>query len=141
MHEFVLPVHDFDIDNANLLCHSDGGTRAASCSAAGWYLEAVVERENRCYTFPLAMAGEHLHEPISSFTAELIGLEDAVSYVHMLVSKRRDGRTNMPAQYESVAAHATASTCAGCGLELFECNCVDSDVPMGDSEPSSDSDD
>ena len=71
-HEFKPPLLGFTPLEANFICHSDGGTRAASCSAAGWFLEAVVIRGELRYTFPVAMHGQFFSTPISSFLAEAI---------------------------------------------------------------------
>eukprot|EP00959_Pyramimonas_sp_CCMP1952_P133467 2790858-Pyramimonas_sp.AAC.1 len=68
---------DFTIVDANLVCHSDGGTRAGSCSAAAWILEAIVSRNGFMHIFPIATRGIFLDCPVSSFTAETIALDDA----------------------------------------------------------------
>ena len=67
--------------DANYICHSDGGTRADSCSAVGWIIEAVVYRGEYKHTFPIAMSGKFLAQPISSFTTEAIALDEAISYL------------------------------------------------------------
>ena len=84
-HAFQPPLDDFRIQGANFICHSDGGTRAGSCSAAGWFIEAIVERKGFRHTFPCAMAGKFLKSPISSFTAEAVALEDATLYPKTLI--------------------------------------------------------
>ena len=83
---FEPPLADFTPLEANFICHSDGGTRAASCSAAGWFLEAVVIRGELRYTFPVAMHGQFFNEPISSFLAEAIAVDEAIAYFPKLVS-------------------------------------------------------
>ena len=75
---FDAPWPGFSIWNANLLCHSDRGTRAGSCSAAGWYIEAIETRDGKPHTFPVAMAGIFMAKPISSFTAETVALQEAI---------------------------------------------------------------
>ena len=87
IHTFNPPLPDFSVNEANFICHRDGGTRAGSCSAAAWYLEAIVTRGDMQYTFPVAMEGKFLKQPISSFTAELIGLDEAIRYTHNLILK------------------------------------------------------
>ena len=79
--------HSLDLGNANFLCHSDGGTRECTCSAAGWIIEAVVEHDGRNLQLPIAMPDKFLAQPVSSFTAELIALDDAISFLHDIVSK------------------------------------------------------
>ena len=73
------PLVDFVTHEANYICHSDGGTRAGSCSAAGWVIEAVVTRDSQTVLFPVLMKGIYIKDPISSFLAEAIALEDVVS--------------------------------------------------------------
>lgn len=75
---FKAPCSDFNIQHANLICHSDGGTRAGSCSASGWIVEACVIQGDAQHTFPLAMAGSFFDQPVSSFSAELIALDAVV---------------------------------------------------------------
>ena len=75
------PLADFSTHGANYLCHSDGGTRVNSCSAAGWFIEAIVVRGDYRHTFPIAMRGIYLQDPVSSFLAEAIALEDAISFL------------------------------------------------------------
>lgn len=84
-HRFDAPIQNFSIHEANLLCHSDGGTRVGKCSATGWIVEAIVVRGDAKYTFPLAMAGKFLQKPISSFTVETLALDEAIDYIHKLL--------------------------------------------------------
>lgn len=63
------------------MCHSDGGTRRDSCSAIGWFVEAIVVRDGLRHTFPVAMSGKFLSSPISSFTAECIALDEAIVFL------------------------------------------------------------
>ena len=56
--------------------HCDGGTRAAKCSAAAWVLEAHVTTDHGYEVMLLARKGIYIASPVSSFTAELIALED-----------------------------------------------------------------
>ena len=79
--------HDVDLGNANFICHSDGGTRQGNCSASGWFIEAVIEAGGQSQRVPSAMSGTFLSQPISSFTAELIALDEAILYMYQLVLK------------------------------------------------------
>ena len=88
MTEVPPAIPDFTILDANIVCHSDGGTRAGSCSAAAWILEAIVSRDGFTHTFTIASRGIFLDSPVSSFTAEAIALDDAVAYVSRMVSGR-----------------------------------------------------
>ena len=76
---------DFSVLEANFIVHSDGGTRAGSCSAAAWFAEAVVWRGGRRHLFPLRMCGVYIETPVSSFSAEALALEDAVNYLSQLL--------------------------------------------------------
>ena len=51
------PVSCFEADGCIILCHTDGGTRANSCSATGCFIEAVMERDGYQHVFPIAMFG------------------------------------------------------------------------------------
>ena len=73
-----------DFANANILVHTDGGTRAGTCSAAAWCVEAVVRKGGCEVTIPVLLAGTFITDPISSFTAEAIALEEAVEAVRAL---------------------------------------------------------
>ena len=90
MHEFSPAVSDFTVSDANLVCHSDGGTRAGSCSAAAWILEAIGSRSGftHTHTFPIPSRGIFLEWPVSSFTAYAIALDGAVAHVSRLVYGR-----------------------------------------------------
>ena len=46
LHNFKCPVVNFRTSEANYVCHSDGGTRANSCSGAAWIIEARVVRND-----------------------------------------------------------------------------------------------
>ena len=59
--------------------------RKGSCSAAGWFIEAVVLRGNVQHIFPLKMAGKYLNSPISSFTAEMIAVDEAIDFIYKLI--------------------------------------------------------
>ena len=76
---------DLDLQEASFIFHSDGGTRAEQCSSAGWFLEAVVVRNDLRYTFPIALHGQYFAEPISSFLAEAMALDEAIAYFSKLV--------------------------------------------------------
>ena len=75
------PIPNVKASEANYICHSDGGARADSCSAAGWIIEAVVTRGELKDTFPIDMSGMFLSQPISSFTVEAIALDKPMSYL------------------------------------------------------------
>ena len=85
-HNFKPTVQDFDVQNANLLYHSDGGTRGDTCSAAAWILEASVVKDNVRYTFPVVAGGTYLPEAVSSFLAESLALHDAIYHLSESVS-------------------------------------------------------
>jgi len=85
VHTFPPAVPNFNFQNCNLVCHSDGGTRAGNCSATGWFLEAIVLQDGFQHIFPIAMAGKFLREPASSLTVEVLALDDAISYVSRLI--------------------------------------------------------
>ena len=74
------PEGDFVPKLINVIGHSDGGTRAESCSAAGWVLEAVLETEGVTRHVPIAMCGKYFKEPLSSFLVEAIALEDMITH-------------------------------------------------------------
>ena len=63
------------------MCHSDGGARANSCAGAAWIIEARVVRDDQRHIFPVAMAGLFLQDPVSSFVAEAIALNEAVNHL------------------------------------------------------------
>ena len=82
--EFQPPFSDFTLRDANLICHSDGGTRGEACSAAGWIIEASVTRDGAISIFPLVWCGKYFAEPLSSFLAEAIAVEDMITYISEL---------------------------------------------------------
>ena len=90
--EIAPTVRDFSPCEANFICHSDGGTRKGSCSAAAWVVEASVVRDNRRHTLPLAFRGIYFSTPVSSFTAEAVALDDVVSYVSGKILNRSPGQ-------------------------------------------------
>ncbi|CAK0901216.1 unnamed protein product [Prorocentrum cordatum] len=79
------PIESVDLSGANFLIHSDGGTRAASCSAAAWCVEAVTRRGLIETTTLFIIAGTFISDPISSFTAEALALEEAAKAVEELI--------------------------------------------------------
>ena len=82
LHEDCEPPLQYDRQRVNYICHSDGGTRAENCSAAAWYLEAVVTTDKAgAITFPVAMRGLFLENPVSPFMAEALALEDGLAYL------------------------------------------------------------
>ena len=88
---FQPQVQDLDLRHANILVHSDGGARARQCSAAAWYVEARVEKDGSVTTFPLVMAGTFIEQPISSFKAEAIALDEAVDFITKLLQNLWSG--------------------------------------------------
>ena len=78
--------HDTNLGIGNFICHSDGGTRQGTCSAAGWIIEAVVQESGQSLQLPIAMSGKYLPGHVSPFTAELIALDEAISYMYQIVS-------------------------------------------------------
>ena len=87
-HDFKPTVQNFKLNEASVIFHSDGGTRGSKCSAAAWIMEAIVTREDKQYTFPVAARGIYLPDPVSSFLAEALALDDAISYFSKSVRKR-----------------------------------------------------
>ena len=71
---------------ANFVCHSDGGTRPGSCSAAAWILEATVLENGLPTNHPIAPGGKYIGSPISPFLAEAIALDEATSYMSRFIS-------------------------------------------------------
>ena len=65
-----------DIDEANLLLFSDGGSRRGTCSASAWIM---FIRGHDTY-HPLAAKGMFFTEALSSFTVECIALENAIEH-------------------------------------------------------------
>ena len=86
----LFPTDSLDMDQTNLLIHSDGGTRAGSCSAAAWCVEAVTRRGPMECTRLLIIAGTFISDPVSSFTAEALALEEAAQAVEELALKIRN---------------------------------------------------
>ena len=80
-----------DIGACNFVCHSDGGTRGADCSAAAWVIEAVVQEGDCRLTFPIAMAGTFMSPAIHSFKAEAIALDQVTTALARLVHGCTDG--------------------------------------------------
>ena len=79
------PIDDYNTWDTNFICHSDGGTRGESCSAIGWLIEAIVVRGELRHVFVVAMAGKFLSSPVSSFLAETMALDDAISFLTHLI--------------------------------------------------------
>ena len=78
---------DLDLGNVNWICHSDGGTRGSSCSAAGWIIEVVLTRDGVQYTRPVMMGGTYFSVPVSSFVAEAIALETVITRMTELIRR------------------------------------------------------
>ena len=66
---------------ANLVCHSDGGRRDESCAGAAWFVETLRDAHGMESCTPLAMRGIFISSSVSSFVAESIALDDAISYI------------------------------------------------------------
>ena len=78
---FVPTDDGFVLTDANIVSHSDGGTRAGQCSGAAWVVEAITSNK----TFTLLMGGIFLQKPVSSFLVESLALESAIMAVKELV--------------------------------------------------------
>ena len=78
--------------SANLTCHSDGGTRQGSCSAAAWILEAHVLEDGVPQVRPVARGGKYISMPVSSFLAEAIALDEATSYMYSFINTSSQNR-------------------------------------------------
>ena len=70
---------------ANFLCHSDGGTRGSKCSGIGWCVDAIITDRDQTSLVPLARGARYLSEPVSSFTAETLALDEATRYLSEFV--------------------------------------------------------
>ena len=81
-----LPSTDFSIAQCNLTCRSDGGTRGQLCSGVRWIIEATLSRRSNTIHLLVAMRGKFLEPAVSSFLAEAIALEDAITYMNTLVA-------------------------------------------------------
>ena len=90
---FATASPDFNLGRCNLLIHFDGGTRAMKCSASAWYIEAHMVKEGMEIFLPIAMSGTYLSEPVSSFKAELIGLDEVCDLVVRLVRGKTSSHT------------------------------------------------
>ena len=73
---------------ANFLVHADGGTREGRCSAAAWCIEAVHVRGQTQARSVVLIAGTFISDPVSSFLAETIALDEAVQALDTLLSFR-----------------------------------------------------
>ena len=72
----------------NFVAHSDGGTRASACSASAWIVEVGVIQGGRWIYRPLAMGGTYFSEPISSFLAEALGLEECTLFLRRAIEQQ-----------------------------------------------------
>ena len=84
---FAQPNEQCDLALTNLVLHLEGGTRIGRCLAAAWYLEAVTCRNGIEHIVPLAMSGTFLSDPISSFTAEAIALDEGCAYIYAVIQR------------------------------------------------------
>ena len=80
-----------DIEEANILAFSDGGSRKGACSASAWIMFVCGDDKY----FPLAAQGMFFPEALSSFTVECIALENAIEHVKRFCCKhgKRDTLT------------------------------------------------
>ena len=92
-YEYLEETAELDVQSCNLVCHSDGGTRGESCSAAAWFLEAVYVRSGLKYTVPVAMGGKYLSQAVSSFFSETIALDEALEFTSSLILNRSSRAT------------------------------------------------
>ena len=81
------PFSDFSMSMANYLYHIDGGSRQGSCSGISWCIEAIVKRDGLIHTFPVVMGGKYICTPISSFTTEMLALDEAINVLSNLFKK------------------------------------------------------
>ena len=72
--------------DCHLIIHADGGTRAHQCSASTWIVEVAAKLGNVWMYKLLAMGGTNFGDPISSFLAEGIALEEGSIFIRKLVS-------------------------------------------------------
>ena len=75
-----------DIDDCRLVIHSDGGTRARNCSASAWVAEILVDSPSGIQTHRLASGGTYINNPISSFLAEAMALEESTLFICKLLN-------------------------------------------------------
>ena len=68
--------------------HADGGTREGRCSATAWCIEAVHVRGQTQARSLVLIAGTFISDPVSSFLAEHIALDEAVQALDTLLSFR-----------------------------------------------------
>ena len=85
---FDVPVSDFRASMANFMCHSDSGTRQGSCSGIGWHIEALISQDGAQRTFPVAVGGKFMKTPISSFTTQLLALDDVINHLSNIVLRK-----------------------------------------------------
>ena len=83
--QYGWPFEDCNLSACNILIHSDGGTRLNCCSSFGWILEVCRLIDGIWEFKPLMMRGTYLSEPISSFLAETLALEEASLFVVKLL--------------------------------------------------------
>ena len=97
-HVFPLPSCVLGERACNYTFHSDGGTRAEMCSGTGWTMDVCVTMPGRdAGTHRVAAAATFLAQPISSFTAECIALDQATAAFHrfLLTELRRSDRASV----------------------------------------------
>ena len=73
---------------ANFLVHFDGGTRAGQCSAAAWCIEALTVCGQSTKRSFVIQAGTFMSDPVSSFLAETIAMDEAVQALAQILSFR-----------------------------------------------------
>ena len=71
--------------------------------ACAWYLEARVVKDRAIITFSLAMSGTFLENPVSSFVAEAMGLDESSEFVMNLLHKCGSSTSAVPWKRHRVA--------------------------------------
>jgi len=78
-----------------MIIHAAGGTRAGRCSGSAWIVE-VGALVTGAWSFKrLARGGKFLIEPMSSFLAETITLDEATYHIKRILERGLDD-TNRP---------------------------------------------
>lgn len=63
-----------NVDNANLLVHTDGGSRVPDGAAGAWICEVYVVTPTSAWQFPLVMGGIFIVQGCSAFQAETLAM-------------------------------------------------------------------
>ena len=75
----------FNIDQAQLVVHIDGGCRHETCSGAAWIIEAIVVQDDKRHQFPLFVSGTFIDQNTTAFKAELRALNEALQHTVQLL--------------------------------------------------------